>query len=346
MLVVHKMILTQAPLRISFVGGGTDLPDFYTKYPGRVISTTIDKYVHVAINRTPLIRSISARYSISETVSHPSALQHTRIRAALLDMGIESNIEIGSFASIPAKTGLGSSSSFSVALLRGLYAFQGKKIDAPSVAELAARLEINLLHEPIGKQDQYAAAIGGFNIFTFNPDHTVTIEPVLIDFKKKIELQDHMSVFYTGITRNASSVLEGQKANIDNKMETLKKMSDSVIEFADRLVTADFKGLGNMLHEGWLSKKSLTGGVSNSTIDLIYQAGMNEGAWGGKVIGAGGGGCVMFLSPQEKKSAICHAVAKVAAQEGLNDFVELPIQFVQSGAQVIFNGDKHFTSLS
>src|SRR5688572_17261851 len=161
------MIVVRAPMRISFVGGGTDLPEFYRQSPGAVISTAIDKFVYVAINHTPLIDKVSARYSISETVDHPSQLQHTRIRAALCDLGIQKGIEIASFASLPAKTGIGSSSSFSVALMKGLHAYLGRNIGAREVAEAASRLEIELLGEPIGKQDQYAAAFGGFNVFRF-----------------------------------------------------------------------------------------------------------------------------------------------------------------------------------
>ena len=189
------MIVVRAPLRISFVGGGTDLPDFYFRYPGRVISTTIDKYVYLVINRTPFIDKVSARYSLSETVDRPSELQHTRIREALVDLGIDKNIEIGSFASLPAKTGLGSSSSFSVALMRGLHAHQGRKVSKADIAEAAYRLEIDLLGEPIGKQDQYAAAFGGMNIFQFNPDDSVDVRPVYLDYKMKRAMEDHLLLF-------------------------------------------------------------------------------------------------------------------------------------------------------
>ena len=335
------MIVVRAPLRISFVGGGTDLPDFYRKSPGSVISTAIDKYVYVVVNRTPLIDKISARYSIAETVGHPSELQHTRIKAALLDMGIHKNIEIASFASLPAKTGLGSSSSFSVALVKCLHAFNGKKIDKGEAAEAASRLEIELLSEPIGKQDQYAASFGGFNVYTFNADDTVSIEPVLLDYKKRLALEDHTMLFFTGITRIASSVLTEQKANIgnQNKFETMKEMAASVPTFKAKLLAGDFKGLGEMLHQSWLKKKSLASNVSSSTIDDLYNAGVSAGAWGGKVLGAGGGGCVMFLAPVEKKAAVRTAVASIARAKNLTEFQEVPVKFVQSGAEVLYNAD-------
>ncbi len=336
------MIVVRAPLRISFVGGGTDLPDFYRKHPGRVISTAIDKFVYVAINRTPLIPKVSARYSISETVDKPDDLQHTRIKAALLDLGIGKGIEIGSFASLPAKTGLGSSSSFSVALMKGLHAFKGNKLDKGEAAEAASRLEIELLGEPIGKQDQYASAMGGFNVIQFNPDESVDVEPVLLDYKKRLGLENSILLFYTGLTRAASSVLTEQKANIgvSNKFETMKEMANSVHDFRDRLLAGDFQVLGEMLHEGWLKKKSLASNVSNQAIDDLYGAGMGAGAWGGKVLGAGGGGCIMFLVHEDNKPAVREAVSKVAMEKNLNEFEEIPVKFVQSGAEIVFNSDE------
>ncbi len=338
------MIIVRAPMRISFVGGGTDLPDFYKRYQGRVISTAIDKFVHIALNRTPLVDKVSARYSTAETVNHPSELQHTRIKAALMDMGILKGIEIASFATLPVGTGLGSSSSFSVALIKALNAYQGKKMDKGSAAEAASRLEIDLVHEPIGKQDQYAAAFGGLNVFQFNPDGSVDVKPVLLDYKTRADFEDRILLFFTGITRNASSVLTEQKANIDKKFETLKAMSDSVPEFEAKLLKADFPGMGKMLHDGWLQKKSLSSNGSNPAIEAVYNAGMDAGAWGGKLLGAGGGGCVMFLSPIEKKENIRQMVARIAAAEKLADFREIPIQFVQSGVEILHNSDKE-TSL-
>src|SRR3989338_2090438 len=217
------MIVVRAPLRISFVGGGTDLTDLYQRYQGRVISTAIDKYVYVVINRTPLIPYISARYKISETVDLPQKLQHTRIKAALLDLKIYKGIEIASFASLPAKTGLGSSSSFTVALLMGLHAYLGKKLHPHEVAELACRLEIELVGEPIGKQDQYATAFVGINLLEFSKQGRVQVKPVLTDYMNRLAFENHLLLFFTGLTRDASSVLKEQKLNIKKKFQTLKK---------------------------------------------------------------------------------------------------------------------------
>ncbi len=334
------MIVVRAPMRISFVGGGTDFPDFYRKHPGAVISTAIDKYVYIVINRTPLIDKVSARYSISETVDHSSKIQHGLIRAALMDLGIEKGIEIASFASLPAKTGIGSSSSFSVALIKALHAYKGKKIDKREAAEAASRLEIELLGEPIGKQDQYAAAFGGFNIFTFNADGSVTVEPLLIDYRKRGDLERHLLVFYTGITRPASSVLTEQRSNIGNKFEVLKAMAAQVPVFKDMLLAGDFKGLGELLNDGWLKKKTLASNVSTLLIDTLHETGMHAGAWGGKVLGAGGGGCVLFIAPPEAHHHIRKMVQLTAAHHNLAEFKEIPVTFVQSGAEVLYNGDQ------
>ncbi|MDO8495023.1 MAG: GHMP kinase [bacterium] len=331
-------------MRISFVGGGTDLPDFYRRSPGRVISTAINQFVSIVVHRTPYVDKISARYSLSETVDRPHDLEHPIIRAALLDLGINKGIEIASFGSLSAKMGLGSSSSFSVALLKGLHAFQGKKLDRAEVAEAACRLEIDLLNQPIGKQDQYAAAFGGFNIFQFNPDGTVDVEPILLDYQKRSALEKHILLFFTGLTRSAAAVLSEQRSNIDAKFGTLQKMAESVYEFKEQLLKGNWPVLGAMLHEGWQQKRSLASTISNSVIDQLYLKGMEAGAWGGKVLGAGGGGCVMFLADPERQEYIKQAVSVVARDNHLEDFRHISVKFVQSGAEVLFNGDGHFNS--
>jgi len=332
-----KMIISSAPMRISFAGGGTDLPDFYTKYPGRVISTAIDKFIFIGINHAPYTNHVADRYSLSEEVSHPSELKNTRIREALLDLGIEKNIEIGSFAPIPSRTGLGSSSSFSVALLKGLYAYLGKKLDKREVAEAACRLEIELVKEPIGKQDQYAAAFGGFNVLQFNADGTVDVEPVLLDYKKRMDFESHLILFFLGTTRDASSVLTEQKANTVKNFETLKRMSDSVPVFRDALLHADFQSAGEILLEGWTMKKQLASAISNPGIDKLYEIAMSQGAWGGKILGAGGAGCLMMLAPHDRRGAVVNALITGAKAEGFAQACEIPVGFVQTGAEIITN---------
>jgi D-glycero-alpha-D-manno-heptose-7-phosphate kinase len=332
------MILVRAPLRVSFVGGGTDLPEFYRQRPGRVISVTIDKFVYVLINPTPLVDKFTVKYQKTEAVDHPSQLEHTRLRAALMDLGIvHSGIEVGSFADLPAKTGLGSSSSFSVALVRGLYAYLHRPLGKAAAAEEASRLEIDLVGEPIGKQDQYAASFGGFNIFQFNPDDSVEVRPVLLDYRKRSLLEDHMLLFFTGVTRPASSVLTEQRSKVGEHFETYSAMADSVPDFARRVLEGDLEGMARMLHEGWLRKKSLASGVSSSVIDTLYETGLAAGAWGGKILGAGGGGCLLFLTPHPKRAAVLSAVTEAARRGGLKDFKEIGVRLVQSGTDIVYN---------
>jgi len=222
----------------------------------------------------------------------------------------------------------------------------GQNIGAREAAEAASRLEIELVHEPIGKQDQYAAAFGGFNVFRFNPDDTVDVDPVLLDYKRRLELEQHVLVFFTGITRFASTVLGEQRANIDKKFQTLKDMAAMVPEFKERLIGGDFEGLGGMLHDGWLRKKGLASGVSSSVIDCLYETGMRAGAWGGKVLGAGGGGCLLFIVPPEKRPCVRSAIWNVARSANLPDFKDIPIRFVQSGAEILYqHADSSVTGL-
>ncbi len=326
-------------MRISFVGGGTDLPDFYTKYPGRVISTSIDKFIFLAINHAPFTNHVAARYSVSEEVRHSSELKHSRIREALLDLGISSNIEIASFAPIPAKTGLGSSSSFSVALLKGLHAYIGKTLDKQGVAEAACRLEIELAKEPIGKQDQYAAAFGGLNVLQFNSDGSVDVEPLLIDYKERLALEEHLILFFLGTTRDASSVLTEQKAKTVENFEILKRMSDSVPIFKEALLDSNFRRAGEMLLEAWNMKKQLASSISNPSIDRLYEVALHAGAWGGKILGAGGGGCLMMLAPGAKRAGIVKAVKSAAVAEGFEGTGEIPVTLVQTGGEVLFHSN-------
>ncbi|MCA9371618.1 GHMP kinase [Candidatus Woesebacteria bacterium] len=333
------MIVVRAPLRISFMGGGTDIAKFYSKYGGKVISTTIDKYVNVVINRTPLIPRISVKYSVSEVADKPEDISHTRVRAGLMCTGIRSGIEIASFSTLPSKTGLGSSSSFTAALLMGLYAFTGKKISKKELAEESCTLEIETLGEPIGKQDQYAAVYGGFNTIEFRPNGKTIVKPVLIDYKTRTEFEDRLILLYTGITRDASSVLTVQKANMEKKVEQMKFLAASVDVFKKELEKGNFKKLGEMLHEAWLAKKSLAYNMSNKTIDRLYDTGRRAGAWGGKILGAGGGGCILFLSPKSKKSVIKEALTKQIKRMKLKNAKIIPFSMVQSGTEILFNGE-------
>lgn len=335
------MIITRAPLRISFVGGGTDLPDFYRQYPGRVISATIDKFTYVTINHIPHTKKIIVKYRDTEMVDHPSQLKHTRVKHVLLDLGINNDIEIGSFADIASSAGLGSSSAFSTALLKGLHAFKGRNLNREETAQRACRLEIELLKEPIGKQDQYAASFGGFNIFQFNPDESVNVNPVYISHNNKIEWQNHILLFFTGITRPAATILTEQRSNIANNIIVLKEMSDSVFEFEKKLMARDYEGLGNMLDEAWQKKKSLASNISGSILDQLYDAGIKAGVWGGKILGAGGGGCVLFAAPPERHGGIRKSIWEFAVKNNMIGFEEIPIKFTECGTDIVYRANRH-----
>ncbi len=331
------MIIVRAPLRISFVGGGTDLPDFYRLHQGKVISATIDKYVYVAINPAPLLQGIIARYSEIENVKYAKDLKNNRIRETMAILNINDYMEIGTFSHMKVGTGLGASSSFTVALIKGFSAYLGKRLDKKDLAEKACKIEIDLIKDPIGKQDQYAASFGGFNVFKFNPDETVDIEPILLDYKKRIDLENHMLIFFTGITRQASDILIEQKSGIRSNFERLKSMAESVDLFKEKLLKGDFKSLGGILHENWLEKRKLASKISNNIIDKLYSTGFSNGAWGGKLLGAGGGGCLLFLVSPKKREAVKAAIKKAARRNNLLNFQEVPIKFVHSGVEVVSN---------
>lgn len=321
------MIITSTPFRISFVGGGTDFEDFYRQYPGRVLSTSINKYVYICINQK-FDNRIRVSYSKTEEVEKPEQIQHPIVKAALEQMSINKGIEIVSVGDIPgAGTGLGSSSSFAVGLLGGLYAYLGKYADSAQLAEQACQIEIQKMGSPIGKQDQYAAAFGGLNVITFNCDGKIEVEPVYLDAKIKEGFQSHLMMFYTGMQRSSNPILAEQKSNIGEKLEFLKKLSDLVPVFKDNLEMGDFKKLGELLHQNWLWKKELSSGVSNPQLEEMYGRALEAGAWGGKILGAGGGGFLLVLAPIENQEKI---------KEALKEYQLTPFRFTEAGSKIIF----------
>ena len=335
------MIITRAPLRISFVGGGTDLPDFYRQYPGRTISVTIDKFTYVIINHIPHTKKVIVKYRDTELVDHPSQLKHNRVKHSLLDLGINRDIEIGSFADISSSAGLGSSSAFSTALLKGLYAFKGRNLNREETAKEACRLEIELLKEPIGKQDQYAASFGGFNIFQFNSDESVDVNPVYISHNDKIKWQNHLLLFFTGITRPAATIFAEQRSNIANNIAVLKEMSDSVFEFEKKLMARDYQGLGIMLNEAWQKKKKLASNISGDLLDQLYDTGIKAGAWGGKILGAGGGGCILFVAPPEMHDSVQKSIREFAVKNNMIGFEEIPVKFTECGTDIVYRANRY-----
>ena len=321
------MIVTSTPFRISFVGGGTDFEGFYRRYPGRVLSTSIDKYIYISLN-PKFDNRIRISYSKTEEVDNREQIEHPIVKAALEETGIERGIEILSAGDIPGKgTGLGSSSSFTVGLLNGLYSFLGNHAQTADLAEKACQIEIEKVGSPIGKQDQYIAAFGGMNMITFNTDGKIDVEPIFLSPKIKEDFQNHLMLFYTGLQRSSNPILSEQRDNIDKKFEFLKNLSDIVPVFKASLEKGEFKKLGELLHQNWLMKKELSSGISNPQIEEMYNIALKAGAWGGKILGAGGGGFLLVVVPPEKQSKV---------KEALSQYQFSPFKFTEAGSKIVF----------
>ena len=324
------MIISRTPLRISFVGGGSDLPAFYRRHGGAVVSTAVDKYIYVNVNRK-FDDGIRVAYSKTEEVSSVDKVEHPVVRAALRYLQIEGGIEIATIADIPSRgTGLGSSSAFAVGLLHALNAFRGRYVSGQQLGRDGCHIEIELCGEPIGKQDQYAAAFGGLNLIEFKPDDSVIVSPVICAADTVRALERNLLVFYTGITRSASELLRRQSEDIaasEQKRETLMRMVGLAYRLRDELQQNNVDVVGEILHENWLLKKSLNEGVSTDEIDAWYAAGRAAGATGGKLLGAGGGGFLLFYAPQER-----HEQIKAA----LRQLRPISIGFEPLGSRIIF----------
>lgn len=296
---------------MSFVGGGSDLPAFYKTAPGAVLSTTIDKYVYVSIN-PKFDGGIRLAYSQTEEVASLDQIQHRLFRAALETMGVTGGVEVTTTADIPSNgTGLGSSSSFTVGLLNAVNAYKGRNSSAEWLGAMASEIEIERCGARIGKQDQYAAAYGGLNLIAFNPDDSVTVEPLAIQPEIRTELFSKLVVFYTGVTRSASDILARQSQQVaDNSTSRarLGRMVDLAYMLRDELCTGRLDGVGEILRENWSLKKGLASGISNGDIDHWHDAAMAAGAEGGKLLGAGSGGFLAFFAPRHLHDAIEKAV--------------------------------------
>jgi D-glycero-alpha-D-manno-heptose-7-phosphate kinase len=324
------MIISRTPLRVSFVGGGTDIKEFYKLEDGIVISTTINKYIYVAVKKQHNFVDFKYRINWSQTefCNHIDEIKHPIVREALKLLNIDSPIEITTFADVPAGTGLGSSSTFAVGLLHALYALKGEMVTKWQLANQAAHIEINILKRNIGKQDHFAAAYGKLNVYKFHSDEKVTIEPVFYQNEIKSEIQDRLLMFYTNETRDASMILKKQVENIKNKFDTLTKMKDLVLPlrevFNDRKNLNDF---GKILHEGWVLKKSLTSDISNDNINNYYQKAISAGALGGKLLGAGGGGFLLFYAEKINHEEI---------RKALSDLHEMKFKFDDGGSRITY----------
>jgi D-glycero-alpha-D-manno-heptose-7-phosphate kinase len=299
------MIITRSPLRISLGGGGTDLPSYYEKYGGFLLAAAIDKYVYATVTK-PFSRGIYLKYANLEHVYEVDDVKHPIIRETLKELELQSpQIEITTLADIPSGTGLGSSGSFTTALLKGLYAHYRKNIQPAELAQLACLIEIGRLGEPIGKQDQYIAAFGGITEFSFNPDGTVLHNALAISNETLHDLEDNLLLFFTGLSRAASSILSDQdnktKDQNDRMLENLHFTKELGFRSRNALLENNLTEFGNIMHEHWLHKRERTQSISNEFIDSTYEVALKNGAVGGKLVGAGGGGFLMFYANDKEK---------------------------------------------
>ena len=324
------MIISRTPLRISFVGGGSDIASFYKTHMGAVVTTAINKYIYIAVNNQ-FDGRIIINYSKTEIVTKVSDIENNLVREALKLTGVEGGIHITSIADIPSEgTGMGSSSSYVVGLLNALYAFQGKHVNAEKLAREACKIEIDILKKPIGKQDQYIVAYGGFQYIQFNKDESVYVDPIICKVETKKILKNRLLLFYTGITRSADPILAKQTNNMAVQKDK-RKIINEMVMLAGRMQKAlngnNLDAFGEMLHENWVLKKQMVDGVSNLQIDTWYKIAQKNGAIGGKLLGAGGGGFLLFYAPEEKHNKIIDALSDLVYQE---------FTFEPQGTKIIF----------
>jgi D-glycero-alpha-D-manno-heptose-7-phosphate kinase len=322
------VIVTQTPLRVGLVGGGTDLPAYYREHGGRVLNAAIDKYVYVIVKQR-FDNDIYVNYSKKEIVSRVEDLQHELVREATHMAGVRGGVEITTLADIPsAGSGLGSSSSVTVGLLHALFAYQGRQVSADELADRACAIEIDRCRKPIGKQDQYAAAFGGICDIRFGPGDRVVVDQVQLAPPLRRLLQGELLLFFTGLTRSADTILGEQTANVRDRIPQLDQLRDLAGEAADGLRGGDVSAVGTALAKSWQAKRALATGVSNRQIDDAVEAALQAGATGAKVTGAGGGGFLLVTCPVEHQRAV---------RERLAAMTELPIKLEPVGSRVIFN---------
>ena len=322
------MIITQTPLRVGLVGGGTDLPAFYREHGGRVLNAAIDKYVYVVVKQR-FDDDIYVNYSQKEIVSRVEDLRHDLVREAMHMAGVRHGVEITTLADIPsAGSGLGSSSSVTVGLLQALFAYQGVQLSAGELAERACTIELDRCQKPIGKQDQYVAAYGGICDLRFGPGDRVSVDPIRLEAPLHRHLQGELMLFYSGITRSADAILQEQTANVGQKLAQLGLLRDLAEGAADALRGGDTDQVGVALCKSWEAKRALASGVSNTLLDAAVDAAMDAGATGAKVAGAGGGGFVLVVCPVQHQAAV---------RSALPEMKELPIKIDPYGSRVVLN---------
>jgi len=330
------MIIVKTPLRISFVGGGSDMKRFYEKRPGKVVCTAIDKFVY-AIVKERFDDMIYVNYSKNECVDRVSDIQHDLVREAMRMANITKGIEITTLADIPSTgSGLGSSSSITVALLHALYAYRHTLVTAEQLAGDACRIEIDILGKPIGRQDQYAAAYGGTNQFTFRSDTSTERRPVAMSGTDRRRFASSLLLYYTGITRQADTILAEQNSNLSDpqKIATMAEMVSLVEPFTVAMEEADIARCGELMDRNWQLKQGMASGITNSRISEMYDRARAAGALAGKIAGAGGGGFLLLIVPREKQNSVF---------EALEAYRELPFMLAASGSKVIFD-DRSYSS--
>jgi len=322
------MIVTQTPLRIGLVGGGTDLPDYYLDHGGRVLNCAIDKYVYVIVKQR-FDDDIYVNYSKKEIVSSVDTLQHDLVRESMIMTGVKHGVEITMLADIPsAGSGLGSSSSVTVGLLHALSAYQGRQLSGEELAEQACTIEIDICGKPIGKQDQYVAALGGIRDLRFGPGPHVIAEEIELSPVDRRDLQGQIMLFYTGVTRSADGILREQSANVATTLPQLHSLRDLAAATSERLRAGDIDAIGGAIRRGWATKRQLASGVSSNQIDRAVDLALEGGASGAKVTGAGGGGFLLVICPAEHQRAV---------RRNLADMRELPVKLDRLGSRVVLN---------
>ncbi|MEC7302208.1 MAG: kinase [Pseudomonadota bacterium] len=331
------MIISATPYRISFFGGGTDYPVWFQEHGGAVLATTINKYCYITCRTLPPFFEYRHRivWSRVEHVNEVDDIVHPAVREAIRYMNVQQGLEIHHDGDLPARSGLGSSSSFSVGILHALRALDGKMTSKSELAQLAIHLEQHLLKEDVGIQDQIMTAYGGLNVVEFDPDSEFRVNPIPIDPLRKELFQHHLMLIYTGISRTASEVAKSQIESIPRKKEVMRDILDMVPEATKILAgTGDISEFGRLLHEAWLLKKSITERISTSLVDDMYERARNAGALGGKLLGAGGGGfIVFFVEPGLHQSVL----------EALEDFLLVPFELENSGSHIAFYEPKQFS---
>jgi D-glycero-alpha-D-manno-heptose-7-phosphate kinase len=322
------MIITQTPLRIGLLGGGTDLPDYYTEHGGRVLNAALDKYIYVIVKQR-FDDDIYINYSRKEIVSKVEDLEHELVREAMLMTGVTKGVEITTLADIPsAGSGLGSSSAVTVGLLHALFAYQGRQVSAEELAERACEIEIDRCGKPIGKQDQYVAALGGIRDIRFGPGDGVVAQELGISAAERRALQQQIMLFYTGVTRSANSILAEQNASIHASRPQLDLLRNLAGFAAERLRSGDVDAIGPAIRESWEAKRKLASGVSNDQIDRAVTCALDAGATGVKLTGAGGGGFLLVICPMEQQRAVRRSLAHMR---------EFPVKLDHLGSRVVFN---------